>query len=34
MSLILFAGIVVVLPNAIANIRTNVLAARQWTAIH
>src|SRR5205823_1474432 len=33
MSLIIFAGIVVGLPNAIANIYTNVFVTRQWTAI-
>jgi len=33
MSLIIFAGIVVGLPNAIANIYTNVFETKQWTPI-
>jgi preprotein translocase subunit SecY len=33
MSLIIFAGIVVGLPNAIANIYTNVFVTRQWSAL-
>ena len=34
MSLIIFAGIVVGLPSAIASIYQNVFITRQWTAIH
>src|SRR5712675_1417903 len=33
MSLIIFAGIVVGLPNAIGNIYTNVFVTRQWSAL-
>ncbi|MEK7408812.1 MAG: preprotein translocase subunit SecY [Acidobacteriota bacterium] len=34
MSLIIFAGIVVGLPHAIAEIYTNVFVTRQWSALH
>jgi preprotein translocase subunit SecY len=34
MSLIIFAGIVVGLPSAIASIYQNVFVTRQWTALH
>ncbi len=34
MSLIIFAGIVVGLPQAIANFYTNMFVTRQWNALH
>ena len=34
MSLIIFAGIVVGLPNAIQNIYTNVFVTKEWSSIH
>jgi len=34
MSLIIFAGIVVGLPNAIGNFYTNMFVTRQWNALH